>query len=211
MDMRICAALLAFLLISVASAWADPVPVSAGQTLPPKSLPKRIFPNCDSYRTDANTAVQIDGQTSFHFELGGEGKLSNGKISGSSGSDALDGAALACAENSGVTFNMQNGSIAPAIVPGLVRWTRDGRSSLIVGCPFQFASIKFNEQGAVELNLHIAKDGTVSRAVVAKSSGFERVDNSALACAFTFRYEPAMQDGAPVELDRQLNLVLRYR
>jgi TonB family protein len=211
MHVRICIALLTFLLVSMASAFADPIAVSAGQTPPHESLPKLLLPNCDSYRPNVNTAAQIDVNSSLHFELDAEGTLRNGKITPDGGDDALDAAALVCAENSGVKFNMQNGPVTPAIVPVLVRWARDGHSSLIVGCPFQFASIRLNEQGDVGLILHVSKDGAVSSAVVAKSSGFKRVDDSALACVFTFRYEPMMRNGAPVELDRQLNLTLRNR
>jgi TonB family protein len=209
MHVRIFVALLAFFLISIPSAFAAPPPGSADQAPLPESQLKRIYPTCDSYLSRENAAAQIDGRTVLRFQSSIDGKLGDGVVAHGSGDDILDAAALACAENSGISFDTHNKFITGAIVPAFVQWTHGGHSTLIVGCPFQFISVRLNEEGVAELAIHISKDGTVSSATVTKSSGFQRVDNAALACVSIFRYQPAMRDGVPVETDSRVTLNLK--
>ena len=205
--MKIWIAPLALLLISAMPAVAGSPSDSHAPDSPPKLT--RVYPSCDSYLSRENVAAQIDGTTVLRFLSDAEGKLDKGAISISSGNAILDAAALACAQDSGVSFDKK--PIANALVPAAVRWVRGGHSSLVVGCPFQFISIRLNEEGMAELSVHVSKDGAVTDATIVKSSGHPRVDNAAIACAFTFRYQPAMHDGAAVEADTQLNLDLKLR
>jgi len=61
-------------------------------------------------------------------------------------------------------------------------------------------SVRLGEQGKTTLSFHITEEGTVSKLVVAQSSGSEALDKAALICAATWLYKPAMQDGKPVEV-----------
>jgi protein TonB len=62
-------------------------------------------------------------------------------------------------------------------------------------------SQRLGEQGTVDLRLHIRADGTVANIVVLVSSGFERLDNAALAAVRSWRFEAATSDGVAVESD----------
>lgn len=53
------------------------------------------------------------------------------------------------------------------------------------------------EQGRVVVNVYIGVDGTAQRAEVKATSGFERLDQAALATARAWRYVPGKRGGIP--------------
>lgn len=59
-------------------------------------------------------------------------------------------------------------------------------------------SRRLREQGTVFLELLIQPDGTVSEITVRTSSGFARLDASALAAVKKWRYVPAKRAGVPI-------------
>jgi len=71
-------------------------------------------------------------------------------------------------------------------------------------CPVQQwyprGAIARNEGGETQLNFHIGTDGAPKDITVATSSGFPDIDQAAASCLATFRYNPAMQNGQPVEV-----------
>jgi TonB family protein len=54
------------------------------------------------------------------------------------------------------------------------------------------------ESGTTTLKFVIGTDGKVSDIQLSQSSGFDDLDQAAIACARTWRYKPAMQNVAPV-------------
>ena len=58
-------------------------------------------------------------------------------------------------------------------------------------------SVRRGEQGQVVLNVLIGVDGKAQKAVVAQSSGFERLDAAALATVQRWRYVPGKRGGVP--------------
>ena len=59
--------------------------------------------------------------------------------------------------------------------------------------PYPPASVRMGEEGTVLLNLYVRADGTVQEARVVRSSGFSKLDQSAVKFAVrTYRYLPAM-------------------
>lgn len=77
-------------------------------------------------------------------------------------------------------------------------------SELAVACPERSApaypplSRRLNEEGKVVLRVELDEQGHVSAARVATTSGFARLDESALAAVKTWRCNPARRDGQPV-------------
>jgi TonB family protein len=72
------------------------------------------------------------------------------------------------------------------------------------------ASRSMNEQGLVELKLLLSEKGTVSGAVVEKSSGSPRLDDAAIRYAKTYwSYEPPSGQEMPTEMSFNVNFVLR--
>lgn len=55
-------------------------------------------------------------------------------------------------------------------------------------------------RGATTLRFHITPKGTVTDITIEKSSGYEALDNAAIACVSTWQYEPIVQNGEPVEV-----------
>ncbi len=64
-----------------------------------------------------------------------------------------------------------------------------------------------NEEGTTLMSFTVNVDGSVSDPSVAKSSGFQRLDEAALSCVLRWKYKPATQDGQPVAAQNQANVV----
>lgn len=65
--------------------------------------------------------------------------------------------------------------------------------------PYPALSRRLGEEGVVRLNVLVNADGSVARLELAKSSGFPRLDQSAMDTVQTsWKFEPARQDGSPV-------------
>ena len=58
-------------------------------------------------------------------------------------------------------------------------------------------SKRLGEQGRVVVNVLIGTDGEAQKVELLQSSGFERLDQSALATALRWRYLPGKKGGVP--------------
>lgn len=63
--------------------------------------------------------------------------------------------------------------------------------------PYPPISKRLGEQGKVVVRVLIGTDGTAQRAEVAESSGFDRLDQAALATVLKWRYVPGKRGGVP--------------
>jgi periplasmic protein TonB len=68
---------------------------------------------------------------------------------------------------------------------------------------------RLGQEGTTLLSFKVTTDGGVTGVTVAKSSGFDSLDNAAVSCASHWQYKPAAVDGQPVEKDWQANVVWR--
>ena len=65
--------------------------------------------------------------------------------------------------------------------------------------PYPALSRRLGEEGIVRLNILVNPDGSVARLELAKSSGYPRLDQSAMdVVQSSWKFEPARQDGNPV-------------
>lgn len=64
-------------------------------------------------------------------------------------------------------------------------------------------------QGTVILAILVLENGTVGKVVIHKSSGHEMLDNSALQTVKTWRFVPAMKNGAPVPMEVQVPILFK--
>lgn len=71
--------------------------------------------------------------------------------------------------------------------------------------PF-FARI-FGEEGTTELAFTVLADGTVSGIKIAKSSGYDRLDDAAVDCVSRWHYRPAIKDNALVDAPMTVKVV----
>jgi protein TonB len=77
--------------------------------------------------------------------------------------------------------------------------------------PYPAVSRRLGEQGKVVLHVVIGIDGLAQSAKIVKSSGFERLDQSALETVMRWRYIPGKRGGAPQTMgyDVPINFVLK--
>jgi periplasmic protein TonB len=61
--------------------------------------------------------------------------------------------------------------------------------------PYPAISKRLGEQGKVVLRVLIGTDGTAQRAEIQQSSGFERLDQAALATVLRWHYVPGKRGG----------------
>ncbi|HEX3673780.1 MAG TPA: TonB family protein [Rhizomicrobium sp.] len=187
-----------------------PTPAGAPHVCPP-----------DIYYPASSIANHEEGVTGLNFHVAVDGTVKSITIGKSSGSDALDAAAIQCASGWRYTPAMQNGQpvdvpwkvsirwaladpvqpVSPAIGP--VATAAPGAVPPSNGtfpphfCPHSGDddTIGLHEQGAVGLSFTIAADGTVRNIAVADSSGLDVLDKAAAACARGWRYMPATLHG----------------
>jgi TonB family protein len=68
-------------------------------------------------------------------------------------------------------------------------------------CPYSHYpkdAVARNEQGTVTMAYTVAADGSVQNVTIAKSSGYDDLDQAAMACATAWKYKPASKDGQPI-------------
>ena len=93
---------------------------------------------------------------------------------------------------------------APAIAAPLPVGPVALSSELSAICPhhpdrrYPSMSIRMEEVGRVVVQVELNEAGQITRAQVQSSSGFERLDNAALAAVRTWRCTPAIHNGQPV-------------
>lgn len=63
--------------------------------------------------------------------------------------------------------------------------------------PYPPISKRLNEQGKTTVRVLIGVDGLPQRPEIAKSSGFDRLDQAALATVMRWRYVPGKRGGVP--------------
>lgn len=87
----------------------------------------------------------------------------------------------------------------PAPVP-VVAHAGDLSSTMIEATPprYPIESRRKREQGTVVLTVVLALDGTVADLSVSRSSGFDRLDQAALAAVRRWRWSPTRRAGVPV-------------
>ena len=82
------------------------------------------------------------------------------------------------------------------------------RSSLSA-LPYPVASQKLNYSGKVELALHVAASGCVTRIEIYHSVGVDELDDAALAWGETVRYLPAEKDGQAVDATQVVSVTFK--
>lgn len=70
---------------------------------------------------------------------------------------------------------------------------------------------RLNHEGVTTLEFQITTDGSVTGITVAKSSGFQELDDAAVRCAGNWHYKPAIQNGQPVQVPWKTNVTWNLR
>jgi len=99
------------------------------------------------------------------------------------------------------------GDVAPP-APVLVEPRIDSRRGLSEPY-YPPADIRQGHEGTVVLSLHILADGRVGEVKLHSSSGFDRLDESAMREAKKWRFVPGTSDGSPLAMWKQVPITFR--
>ena len=234
--------LIALLLFPPSSTWAQSPPASAPQpdiiiqrdvptnsittqsrvaTPPPISSPMSIgAPHVciHDYPREAVTA-HAEGTTTVGFTITVNGTTEGVRVVNSSGNEALDNAAVACASRWIYRPARENGN--PLAVPwkAEVRWALGGgalglggtitvgRGGVLMSAPValgphncsRFATETAKTGAVTTLKIHITAAGAVDDVTVAETSGSAGLDRAAVRCARVWSYLPAKMNGQPMD------------
>jgi TonB family protein len=208
-----------FLILSEA-AWAQ----SSALPAPANSQPVTretigLLNNCLRFYPQAAVQAGLQGTTVIVVHLLTDGTVSNPRLAQSSGYDQLDQAAIACLQSAKTKPKTRNGipleldeklSIGWRVSSSVLAAKPNGILNLCNNYYPPFA-VRQNHQGVTLVSFLVSEDGTVKNPAVARSSGYPELDQAAVGCVSTYRYEPATANGKPVEYDSQVEIVWRLR
>jgi TonB family protein len=191
-------------------------PDSAGHPLAHKTVQ-----GCLSFLPTGMKVPSGSAATLITYTITTAGEFRDATLFRSSGNVDLDKAALLC-----VT---QGGHGEPTIVAGRptdatwvggVFWdlgsplfteaNPDGGQNLFP-MSYPHAIIRRNFDGKTSVSYHIGLDGSVKDVVVTQSSGNDSLDQTTIDNVERRKYYPVLHNGQPVEVDRTLTMVWRFR
>lgn len=89
---------------------------------------------------------------------------------------------------------------APAAAPAMQLPSSDANYLQNPKPPYPPMSRRLNEQGKSVIRVLIGIDGQPQKAEIAKSSGYDRLDQAAMTTVMRWRYVPGKRNGAPEEM-----------
>jgi periplasmic protein TonB len=75
--------------------------------------------------------------------------------------------------------------------------------------PYPASEIRQGHEGTVVLSLHILADGRVGEVKLERSSGYQKLDDSAMREAKRWRFIPGTSDGSPLAMWKQVPITFR--
>jgi TonB family protein len=192
--------------------WAQATP-SDTRLIPPTTIrPKVSGPAC----TYPQAALRpgVTEQTILTFHVTADGKIVDVGVYASTENAVLDEAAVRC---------LSNWHADPSEVAGFgslrahIYWTSPpgNYANLPVGT-FTIGRVQTCEGfyppdeakqkigGTTTVKFHVSTAGGVSDPQVAESSGDTGLDQAALSCVQSWHYQPAMQNGQPVDFEKKV-------
>jgi TonB family protein len=171
---------------------------------PPQPTDKTKF--CDSWYP---AAVSGEGRlTVMSARITADGDLRDVVVTRSSGNADLDAAAVTCAAHTYVRPAVWNDKPIEIAWTFEVLWHAGAHSFVTIKRPAGYPLTCSNyypasaagraEAGVTLVTFVVGTDGRVSGPVTVRSSGFQDLDQAALACIASWHYLPATFDGKPV-------------
>lgn len=193
----------------VAISWKAEVRWVADTYVPPESAPVPLGP--------AQTCPYPgsgEGLTTVQFHVTAQGTVARARVAKSSGSEALDQAALACVGTWKYTPAKRAGQPVEIAWATDIEWGEHGKiftPAVPIGtthdCSSYFPSrIGPMAAGRTGLSFRITKEGIPLDVKVTDPSGNDVLDLSAQLCVLNWRYQPATVNGVPVEVEWQASV-----
>jgi protein TonB len=101
----------------------------------------------------------------------------------------------------------ETGGVSPP-VPVMIEPKIDTRRGLSEP-PYPASEIRQGHEGTVVLSLHILADGRVGEVKLERSSGYQKLDDSAMREAKRWRFIPGTSDGSPLAMWKQVPITFR--
>jgi protein TonB len=77
--------------------------------------------------------------------------------------------------------------------------------------PYPASEIRAGHAGTVLISIHVLENGRVGEVRLDQSSGYPKLDDSALREARRWRLKPAMRDGVPVAMWKQIPVTFQLQ
>ncbi|HEX5009412.1 MAG TPA: TonB family protein, partial [Planctomycetota bacterium] len=126
------------------------------------------------------------------------------------------GASVGAADGSAGHGGGEGGGVGTGVGPG--PGGHEGGTGLFpiplggnVAPEYPLAARQAGEEGLVVIHALVLADGSVADASVGESSGYERLDDAALAAVRSWRFQPALHDGKPVAQAGDVPIRFRLR
>jgi TonB family protein len=159
-----------------------------------------------------------EGATLVSIHVAADGIVAEPRVAVSSGHADLDSAALTCVSGAHIAPIKSNGVAIAAETEMQVTWKRSffggAPASISTNCHgwYPAEAVRHNHEGETLLAFTAGADGSIKNISVAKSSGYDELDQAAITCASAFRYRPVtLPDGTRVDVDMKTNIIWRLR
>jgi TonB family protein len=172
---------------------------------------------CDPWYPAAERAQGVDGDTILSVRIAQDTTLHDPAVARSSGSDALDKAAMECLKHRALEHVTVAGSAADVTWQIAVAWRHDSSTFFnpplasfdATLCAYPSLAVRLNHEGIVILSYNITADGGVRDVTVDQSSGHDELDATSASCAAARRYPPATVNGNPVQIGWKSRFIWR--
>jgi TonB family protein len=172
-------------------------------------LPYAPASGCDKSFIGAATWPAAVASPTFAVSLTSSAVIKDISLHTSSGNDALDKAALACAHEAIDGWStLVNGKPAEATWILGFYWQNPGPHfappvppGYLDTCNYPPIAKHLNIEGDVTVSFRIAIDGSVKNPQIAQSSDSAMLDQGSTDCLSTWHFWPVTQNGQPIEVD----------
>ena len=165
---------------------------------------------CDAFYPAAEKTAHTNGQVLLSLSFTKDGKAHDSIVAKSSGNQALDAAALSCANGFSIAPPTLDGQPLEISWLAIVLWRADGHSFITIPS-LKPPCVNYPDPGreakVTMVKFRIHDNGTVSDSALVKTSGDDDLDKEALFCVNYWIYPVPQINGEPTELDWQAALI----
>lgn len=175
----------------------------------PTPAAPRFANDCTHFYPAEAAKVGAQGVTVVSVHATSDGIVQGLRVAETSGNADLDKAALVCMTGAHVSPIKSGGVPIDADTQVQVVWQRSyfGSAPGMIGrggCSswlYPPVAVRQRHEGVTTMSFTIAENGTVKNVTVSKSSGYDELDQAAIACVSQWQYRPVTQNGKPVAVD----------
>jgi periplasmic protein TonB len=100
---------------------------------------------------------------------------------------------------------------APVVAPAQITAPQPSGRKHDCDAGYPPVSKRLGEEGHAMVKFSVQDDGSVSNVTIAKSSGYQRLDDAAIQCVQSWRYKPATQGGKAIAVSTQVSVTYQLK